>query len=100
MTRLLPKKFRNWRLNCGMWKVDRRTLLCWGDWGRELAMYLGREVGGLTLAELARRCGASGVSAIGMAISRFQTPLNNDSTLAKKVEKLEAQLWNVDWRNG
>ena len=39
----------------------------YGDSGRDLILYLGRTVGGLTLDELARAIGLNEYAAVGMA---------------------------------
>jgi hypothetical protein len=46
--------------------VDRQ-----GDWGRDLALYLGRKQGGLKLKELGAEVGIDYAS-VGMAIKRFE----------------------------
>jgi putative transposase len=62
--------------------------MAYGDWGRELAMYLGRIESGLSLAQLAET-GQVGRVAVSMAIKRFQErlvrekPLRNALAVAK-----------------
>lgn len=41
-----------------------------GDWGRDLAIHLGKFDGRLSLRELADRCGGVSLSAVGKAISQ------------------------------
>src|SRR5260221_6610522 len=50
--------------------VDRHS-----DWGRDLALYLGRGLGGLKLTELGREIGGADYSAVSIAVHRFLRPL-------------------------
>ena len=65
------------------------------DWGRDAALWLGRRVGRLTLAQLAQRIGAVNYMTAGAAVSRFDRRLAKDSKLAATLHELLRQLSNV-----
>ncbi len=65
------------------------------DWGRELALFLGREKAGLKLAELAVAAGSATVSAVSMALKRFGARLATDASLRQLVAQARQQLCNV-----
>jgi putative transposase len=67
-----------------------------GDWGRDLALYLGRETGALTWRELGNEAALPNPKAAAMAVQRFEVKMNKDPDLLRKREKLERQLWNVE----
>ena len=56
-----------------------------GDWGRELALYLGRELGGMSLTELREAVEARNVMTVSVAISRFRSQLSRQKSLGKLV---------------
>jgi hypothetical protein len=57
------------RLKGAKWEAFRD---CYGDWGRDLVLWAGRQFGGLKLSELAARAGAASDPAVSMAIKRLQ----------------------------
>ena len=61
------------------WNVfaDRR-----GDWGRDLALFIGRMHGGLTLAELGAKAGMQ-TSAVSKAVMRWEKRCKNDKALQR-----------------
>ena len=77
---------------------------CWaafrdrrGDWGRDLALYLGRELGALSLAQLAREVGAGNRMTVSVALRRFRQRLNQDKPLRKRAaEASEGLTSNVN----
>ena len=46
-----------------------------GDWGRELALYLGRQMVGLTLAELSRAVEGGSAMAVSVALEAVRCPI-------------------------
>jgi REP element-mobilizing transposase RayT len=65
------------------------------DWGRDLAVYLGRRRCGLTLAELAEQLDMASAGAVSVAARRFAQRLQTDRRLRALAEKAEAHLSNV-----
>src|SRR5882672_2246917 len=61
--------------SCACACTDRR-----GDWGRELALYLGREKGGMRLRESTEAVGARNLMAINLAIGRFRLRLTREKS--------------------
>ena len=66
-----------------------------GDWGRDMALYLGRRHGDLKLAQLGALAGGLDYAAVSIAIRRFQHRLGRDKSLAKQLEKAFKILFNV-----
>jgi REP element-mobilizing transposase RayT len=66
-----------------------------GDWGRDLALYMGRKRCGLKLAELGAAAGGIGYNSAGMAVRRFAAGLRQNRDLRQWLEKAEAALCNV-----
>jgi putative transposase len=66
-----------------------------GDWGRELALYLGRRVAGVRLRELSVAAGGVDYAALSVAIKRFERRLAEDTALRNAVKKAK-QLLNVE----
>ena len=62
------------------------------DWGRELALLLGREKAGLRLAELAAASGTATLVAVSMARKRFGARVAADTSLRGLVAKARQQL--------
>jgi len=56
-----------------------------GDRGRDLVLYLGRRVSGLTLNELARGVGMKEYATVGMAIKRYAACLEANAAEQKRV---------------
>ena len=63
-----------------------------GDWGRDLALYLGRKRCQMKLAELGACAGGMDYASVGMALRRFEHRLRRDKKLARKVENALNQL--------
>ena len=63
-----------------------------GDWGRDLALYLGRRHGGLTLRQLAEATGCASAVGVSVAIKRFGQRLQNDARLRRLSERARAEL--------
>jgi hypothetical protein len=67
----------------------------YGDWGRELALYLGQRAGALKLKELGEEAGGADYAAVSAAIKRFEKQMRGDSKLARLAEKALRRLDNV-----
>ena len=67
----------------------------YGDWGRDAVLYLARQRGRFTLAELARKVGVSNYMAVALAISRFKRSISKDRKLASAVNQAAERLINV-----
>jgi REP element-mobilizing transposase RayT len=65
-----------------------------GDWGRDVALWLGRKHCGLTVKELGDQVGAD-YRAASKAILRMQARLVTDLPLRKTVEQIERSLSHV-----
>jgi hypothetical protein len=63
-----------------------------GDWGRELALLVGRENAGLKLGELAVATATATVVAVSMALKRFGAGVARDASLRQLVAKARQQL--------
>ena len=66
---------------------DRRN-----DWGRDVALCLGRRHCGMTLPELGRAAGGMSIAAVDQAIRRIELRLLQDLALARQVRELETKL--------
>ena len=66
-----------------------------GDFGRDLALYLGRRFGGLTLSALGKLAADMKVMAVSLAVKRFAQKLTTDKKLRKATAAAEKQLLNV-----
>ena len=66
-----------------------------GDWGRDMALYLGRRHGDLKLAQLGALAGGLDYFAVSIAIRRFQHRLGRDKSLARQLEKASKILFTV-----
>jgi putative transposase len=64
----------------------------YGDWGRDAALYLGRQRGRLKLAELARLSGGVGYTAVAQAIRRVRQQLGRDKVWRRRMEAVSAEL--------
>jgi hypothetical protein len=63
-----------------------------GDRGRDLAFYVGRREGGISLRELGRHAGGADYGSEGMALHRFEKLLTQDPSLQKAYQKVKIQL--------
>ncbi|MEO5368122.1 MAG: transposase [Magnetococcus sp. WYHC-3] len=60
---------------------------CRGDWGRDLALYIGRRHSGMTLLELGKHAEMT-PQAVSQAATRMHTRLSKDRTLRRSAEKV------------
>jgi putative transposase len=65
-----------------------------GDSGRDLALYLGRKVCGLKLAELAQTAGMKEYATVAMAVKRFESSLKKDKALQEEHLRV-MQMLNI-----
>ena len=63
-----------------------------GDWGRDVAIYLGRRDGRLTLRELGAKVGGLGPAATGQAVSRVRRRAVEDSEMARRLQRIRLNL--------
>jgi hypothetical protein len=63
-----------------------------GDWGRDLALYLGRRRCQLKLRELGELAGGMDYASVAAAVIRFGARLERDKALARLAAKLEGEL--------
>ena len=73
------------------WKQfrDRR-----GDWGRDVALYLGRKHGGLKLKKLGELADVD-YGSVSMALQRLEQRRQLDGQLARYLREVESVLFNV-----
>jgi putative transposase len=67
-----------------------------GDWGRDVALWLGRRMGRLTLAALADYAGGIDYTAAGAAVSRVGQRLKRDPSLRQHVERIQMELSKIE----
>jgi predicted metalloprotease with PDZ domain len=60
----------------------------YGDWGRDLALWAGRQYGGLTLRELGAEVGGLDYSAVAMSIRRLDVRARRDKSLRSAMRHL------------
>jgi len=63
-----------------------------GDWGRDVALLLGRRHCGLTLGELGREAGGVAAAAVGAAIGRMERRVAKDRHLRRQVAAVVKRL--------
>jgi len=63
-----------------------------GDSGRNLALYLGRREGGLTLAELAKGAGLKGEASVAMCVMGFGARLDQDPAERERLKTVTQML--------
>jgi hypothetical protein len=73
----------------GRWEEFRDR---YGDWGRDAALYLGRQRGRLKLQELARLSGGVGYTAVAQAIRRVRQQLPRDKAWRGRIDAVSTQL--------
>ena len=73
------------------WEVFRDR---YGDWGRDLALYLGRKRCGMRLRELAQAAGGLDYGSASGAVRRFEQRLSHDKKLAALTQRGMRQLEN------
>lgn len=59
-----------------------------GDWGRDLALYVGRMRCGLTLGELGGKAGGMGVQAVSKAVARMEVRMREAPGLKRKLARV------------
>jgi hypothetical protein len=62
-----------------------------GDWGRDLALLIGRKHAGMTLRELGAECGMN-AQAVSTAVTRLDLRLKTDKTLQRAAECAQRML--------
>ena len=82
-----------------IWAVERLKGEGWGefcdrheDWGRDAALWLGRRVGRLSLAELGRLAGGMGYVAVAQALTRFGRRMERTPELRQKMATIQKQM--------
>ena len=73
----------------GRWEEFRDR---YGDWGRDAALYLGRQRGRLKLEELARLSGGVGYTAVAQAIRRVRQQIDRDKGWRRRIDAVSAEL--------
>ena len=63
-----------------------------GDWGRDTALWLGRNAGRMRLGELAALVGGCDYTTIAKAVNRFGYRVAQDAALAHSLKQIENQL--------
>jgi hypothetical protein len=63
-----------------------------GDWGHDVALWLGRHHCGLTQVELGTAAGGMAYPAAGQAVRRIDPKRRTDRKLARLIDRLERQL--------
>ena len=66
----------------------------YGDWGRDLALYLGRTRCGIKLKELGALAGGIDYVSVSSAVRRFSARLERDKTSRKLLARAVAELHN------
>jgi len=66
----------------------------YGDWGRDLALYLGKGVGAMRLKDLGEKAGGADYAAVSGAIKRFEGRVRDDKKLGRLVERAKRKLDN------
>jgi hypothetical protein len=73
----------------GRWAEFRDS---YGDWGRDAALYLGRQRGRLKLEQLARLSGGVGYTAVAQAVRRVRQQIQSDKAWRRRIDAVIAQL--------
>ena len=63
-----------------------------GDWGRDVALYLGRHGGRMRLSELGEQAGGLGVAATSQAISRIARRVATQRVWQKRLKSIQSNL--------
>jgi len=67
-----------------------------GDWGRDMAFWLGRRAGRLHLKQMGELAGGLDYATVGSAISRFGRRLKAEKALAAKLAEAQKHLSNAE----
>ena len=62
-----------------------------GDWGRDLALLIGRKHAGMTLRELGAECGMN-AQAVSTAVTRLDLRLKTDKVLQRAAQRAQRIL--------
>jgi hypothetical protein len=73
----------------GRWEEFRD---CYGDWGRDAAIYLGRQRGRVKLQELAELSGGVGYTAVAQAIRRVRQQIPRDKAWRDRIDAVSKPL--------
>ena len=65
-----------------------------GDWGRDAVLWLGRQVGRLSLRELGKSAGMD-YPAVSQAVVRFDKRIERDTTLRRQLTKIRNEITAV-----
>jgi hypothetical protein len=76
----------------GRWEEFRDK---YGDWGRDAALFLGRQRGRLKLQELAGLAGGVGYTAVAQAVKRVREQIATDKVMRLRIEAVNQELSNV-----
>jgi hypothetical protein len=63
----------------------------YGDWGRDLALWAGRQYGGMTLRELGGEVGGADYTAVAMAVRRLEARSRRDKSLRQAMRAVARQ---------
>jgi hypothetical protein len=77
------------RLKGESWEAFRDR---YGDWGRDLVLYLGRKECAMKLHELGQAAGGIDYGSVAAAVHRFERRLGSDKVLAQRVRQARARL--------
>jgi REP element-mobilizing transposase RayT len=77
------------RLKEEKWAVFRDR---YGDWGRDLVLYLGRKDCGLKLRELGEAVGGLDYVSVGAAVKRFEQRLTREESLASQLRQVRQPI--------
>jgi hypothetical protein len=73
----------------GRWEEFRDV---YGDWGRDVALYLGRQTGRMGLRELAEQAGGLGVAATSQAVSRIARQVAKHRVWQQRLQAVHSHL--------
>ena len=77
------------RVKGGSWEQFRD---CYGDWGRDLMLYVARRHCGIRLRELASAVGGLDYGSVAVAVQRFGKRLKEDRLLRQQYERVKTTL--------
>jgi REP element-mobilizing transposase RayT len=77
------------RLKAEPWEQFRDR---YGDWGRDMVLWVARRHGGLRLRQLAQEIGGLDYGSVAMASKRFAKQLETDRSLRQHYEQLKREL--------
>lgn len=64
----------------------------YGDWGRDMVLYLGRKQCGMKLKELGEAVGGIDYGSVAAAVHRFERRLGRDKRLSRQVQQAQTKL--------